>query len=428
MPLLNMLSVILILFLFSSAVVAQEDCLPGTFFDGSSCELCPSGTYQFKNGQTSCSPCPPGTYFPFSGGQGRDVCLPCPKNTFNDKEGATSKSACRPCPRGTASDQYSSRCLSCPPGTKVSVCGFDSFLSLGRCRSCHRFFCIENEPRPVCTVCESNYFSSARNSRKCSVCPLDSESAPRAANCRKCPRKGCQGCNDFEVYDPISVVDDPFVSFFKIRSSGCTRCPAGFVGNREVNATRCVRCAPGTFRNDTSSGPCLPCSSDSGTNAAGSSCVVCNKQQKFNARLQKCEACPKNHKSAGGKATVCELCPLGSIGSRNGCECLPGWAPSSDGVCRICPSGSQGPHFFERHCSTCRYMSIAPSAGTPAGGCRRCPSGTVSNQKPTECIPFSCPEGLLVGVDTCVSPSTNCAPGKTRRNFLSDGLETYSCT
>lgn len=420
----------MLLCIFSIAEASQEDCTPGTFYDGDSCKPCPSGTYQFKKGQTSCTPCPPGTYFSFVGGHGRDVCRPCPENTYQGNEGATSQSACKPCPRGTAAAPYSSHCLSCPPGSAVTVCDLESTVQSGRCRSCYRYFCWEYEPRPVCETCRKYYFASKPNSLKCDVCPTDSDSKAGSARCRKCPREGCQGCRNFMVYDPNDVVDDPFVSFDIVRTSGCRPCPAGFVGNREVNATRCVRCAPGTFKNDTSAGSCLPCSTDSKKIASGSSCSVCNQQQKFNPDSQRCEACGNNYFSAGGKGTTCMICPRGSTGSRDGCKCLPGWERASDGSCKICPPGSEGPHFYETTCSRCSPGKIARFAGTAADGCRPCPSGAVPNQRQTRCIPFSpsCPIGFFASGRECIAFATNCPKGKRRQNFLHPGkMENFSC-
>ena len=71
------------------------ECSPGTWFNGTQCEICPAGTY--------------------SEDYGNDYCLPCAPGRFNDVKGATSSRQCYPCPEGTVSqDSGQRRCLDCP--------------------------------------------------------------------------------------------------------------------------------------------------------------------------------------------------------------------------------------------------------------------------------------------------------------------------
>lgn len=431
MVIINALYAAALCCLLSWAHAARTDCVPGTFFNGRSCEPCPSGTYQYESGQTSCNLCPPGTYYPFTNGPGVDVCISCPKNTFNDKAGAISRSSCKPCPSGQISSENSSHCLSCPAGTEVNVCPRNRYILGGLCFGCDRGIdCYGSLPEPRCWECPYQY-ASKRNSHSCTKCPMNSYTLSGSPKCNICPKQGCQRCDEFMVYDPTTVVDQPFGYDDTERTSGCTPCPAGFVGNRYSNSVRCVRCAPGTFKKEGYIGRCERCRTDPEGIRSGSSCAECSRKQKFNPELQICEACPSGQISLGGKATKCKRCPRGSTPTQEGCKCLPGWEPTGPGRCRICPPGSQGPLPYRRRCSKCFSRTIAPKAGTPGGECQICPNGTEPNRRRTRCIPISvsCPAGFYLIHKTCYSHVTNCPQGQTRTNERSEsGLEDFICS
>ena len=50
-------------------------CPPGTYQSGSDCVLCPIGTFQLRDGQTSCTQCPAITSTKFLGAKLRQDCL-----------------------------------------------------------------------------------------------------------------------------------------------------------------------------------------------------------------------------------------------------------------------------------------------------------------------------------------------------------------
>lgn len=64
-------------------------CKPGTYSDASMavCELCPPGTFSFREGRARCVQCPPGKYAPKAGLR---VCWKCPEGTIGDR-GAQAK-------------------------------------------------------------------------------------------------------------------------------------------------------------------------------------------------------------------------------------------------------------------------------------------------------------------------------------------------
>lgn len=408
--------------LFSAAFgIDASSCEPGTFFNGKSCQLCPKGTYQYRKGQTGCIPCPPGTYLLFKGAPGRDICLPCQAGTFSKIKGATSSATCKRCPKGKSSVAYSSKCISCPKGFMMDVCTSDSYVENGVCLSCFRAFCGTSEPKLKCVKCLENEFAPKRNSPSCKTCPLFARSNPGSSKCTTCPRKGgCQGCGLFTVWDPKDI-DIDFVAGDPVRSDGCGPCDAGFVGNKEFNATRCVRCPTGTFRKEDDYGPCSPCDS-------GDDCVMCGVQQRYNKKKKRCNPCPPNQISKGGRATKCKPCPSGSESTRNGCVCKDGWGRNTDGDCQLCHPGSEGfSHFSHQFCSQCFDGYFAPKAGTKNEGCRPCPSGKISSNNRAKCV--ACPKGLRASGSKCVSKLTNCALDEVRVNvFDSDAnFEAFEC-
>lgn len=408
--------------------IDASSCKPGTFFNGTSCERCPRGTFQYRKGKTNCNPCPKGTYGPFEGAAGRDLCQPCPAGTFSKAKGAISAATCKQCPKGKSSVPYSSSCISCPKGKMMNVCNsIFQLVTNGVCQDCFKFFCSTYAPRLQCVDCPPLYFGPKRNSRQCGLCPLNSVSSSLSSKCSKCPRRGCKGCRSFQVFDPNFVVDDTFEGGDIERSDGCRPCPAGFVGNKEFNATRCVRCPSGTFKGEDQSGPCQTCESDKPSISSGSSCARCNKQQRLDVKKKICVQCPPSHESAGGLAKKCKPCPRGAVSTREGCQCAPGWGPAGKG-CKLCPPGTMAPdYFFYHRCTACRDGFFAPKAGTVFDACRPCPEGKVSSSDKSKCR--RCPKGLIVRDAKCVSPLTNCPPDKVRLNsFAKEGKrEEFLC-
>ena len=69
-------------------------CSEGTYFNGTSCNLCPKGSYSVGMGNLECKLCPPGKY--------------------NDNYGSNSIRQCYPCPEGKYSNIYGAKyCIDC---------------------------------------------------------------------------------------------------------------------------------------------------------------------------------------------------------------------------------------------------------------------------------------------------------------------------
>jgi len=147
-----------------SGSTACTSCPAGSYSDApgsNECTVCSTGTYSIS-GSVVCGPscpvdtlrivgsrclndgCPAGKYFNGS------TCNSCPTGTFYVGPGAKSVSECTPCAAGTYSTLGSPVCTKCPPGT--SLTGSE------------------------CTPCSAGTYSSSFGSTSCSTCPPDSTS------------------------------------------------------------------------------------------------------------------------------------------------------------------------------------------------------------------------------------------------------------
>lgn len=126
---------------------ACTSCSPGTYsaVGSAACaSSCPSGTLRIVGSRCLNDGCPAGKYFNGS------TCNSCPTGTFYVGPGAKSVSECTPCVAGTYSTLGSPVCTKCPPGT--SLTGSE------------------------CTPCSAGTYSSSFGSTSCSTCPPDSYS------------------------------------------------------------------------------------------------------------------------------------------------------------------------------------------------------------------------------------------------------------
>ena len=122
---------VLALCLLSQAVAEPANCKAGSYTEGSSCALCPAGTYNPSNGSTSAS-----------------ACLLCPAGTYQPTNGSSSALDCTACPAG----KY---CLSgCASSSGSGVCAVGTFSSLGNGTSAN------------CSMCPSNFYCSGPNQPK----------------------------------------------------------------------------------------------------------------------------------------------------------------------------------------------------------------------------------------------------------------------
>ena len=88
-------------------IVCEGECSAGEYFNGTSCVMCPAGTYSsgyttlvsdLAPNEQQCLLCPVGTYNPQSGASNIKQCYPCSEGTYNNKTG---QQYCRDCPELT---------------------------------------------------------------------------------------------------------------------------------------------------------------------------------------------------------------------------------------------------------------------------------------------------------------------------------------
>ena len=191
------MKVMLLLLLCLAAPLAEAQCAPGQFNDGSGsgCQSCPINFFNSDGLGTACDPCSNCTNCVSTSG----VCTNC-------FQGETpSAQTCSPCPSNTFSPGYLP-CQSCS-----SSCASCS-ASNGACTSCSSGFELSSGS---CNPCQSGFFSSGGTSA-----------------CQPCPN--CSACSS---------------------STGeCSACDPGF----ELTTATCTTCSSGTFSlGGTAS--CQPC-------------------------------------------------------------------------------------------------------------------------------------------------------------------------
>ena len=135
----------LLLFLLSTSnAINHTDCTPGTFFNGTTCDLCPPGTYQHNSGRKTCTHAPWYLLPVYKRTRARYVSSLSQKHVQPQSRRTTqlvaSLSACKRCPRGTGSAAYSFQCIACPAGSQISPCDFLGPVVDGLCLVCYRYF------------------------------------------------------------------------------------------------------------------------------------------------------------------------------------------------------------------------------------------------------------------------------------------------
>lgn len=413
------LSVTILTFLGLINILNAQQCSPGTYKDG-------------KN----CIDCPPGTFNSFSGALGKDLCQDCPTGTFNFLSGQTSPQACKLCPTLQSSTPGSSQCIACPPGFIIQP--GDSTI-------------------PRCTACSISTFSPNANTFECTTCPKGKVSITGSASCNLCPPGFGPVLFDFGKEECRKC---PFFRYNNGKLKECTRCPFGQRGNKKNGATQCFPCSLGKGFVRVSSTVCNKC--DSGENALNRRplcvkdgtpcpsnyftdrkgiCRTCTKLQRYISRKKKCRHCPSGSRSGGNLDTKCMPCPNGKVLVGDRCLCKEGFAGPEIGECTICPAGFR---WFREFTGLGRCLGCKPGTFSSQGSvtCETCPPDMVQPEsRQSSC--FKCSGGLIASTifvekygstarfdnprsrideetsrspsrSICVSPQTNCPPGRER--------------
>ncbi len=83
-------------------------CNAGSAGNGSSCSMCPAGTYSSVSGATTCTACPAGTASSLLGATSAATCFPCAAGSYSASSGAAT---CVACPAGYAPTADATGCL-----------------------------------------------------------------------------------------------------------------------------------------------------------------------------------------------------------------------------------------------------------------------------------------------------------------------------
>lgn len=410
------MSILLIISVLIATAIAHRrpQCGLGRFFTGSSCELCPTGTYNEDKAATSCTPCPTNTYNPFRGAQYRTVCTFCPPDSISMIEGASSIAVCKKCPRGQIAYSFGGICRpKCPPGR----------IAVGRKK---------------CLVC-SQLGEYAQNN-ECLRCPPFTSTlrlgASTLSDCVPCPPRTeflfgrCVPCNSFSFGPP---------SVFNEKTGTCQRCPPGTFSNRSET---CIPCGIGTISTGLSLGSCTPCPDGFGTKGAGASfcirngascpvnffvkkngdCVLCSKGSFVDERNEKCVVCPNGSVSDGRNVKKCTACRKGKIPNFRRDLCICGDGTFLRGTrCVKCPIGTfkdiSNIVDEELECMKCNPGQVARRGSVR---CEKCKGDTVAegefNSKCKTCRGKLIAK-FVVGQMRCVVPETDCPPGDFRGNI-----------
>lgn len=420
---------------------------------------CPLGSIPtFARNMQSCVPCLPGY---FHRGIYSKKCEPCPKNTFNAFIGGVTREACRPCGMFSVSDEASTSCTSCKPGS-VAV----------RASAC--VSCPPGSALPIrgtkCRLCAVGSFSSVPNTQRCEPCPRGTTPNEARTACvfRSCPPgqewigQSCVPCGPNRYRNgameacescPLRTVPDTNRSscvfckpgtqivnmFSEAFSRSCESCPTNLTTLGESKPV----CAVST---NTSSNP--PCSQYTFRDANGD-CNRCTRDEYIvntSDGGRACAPCPKGSWSVGGMARSCVACgkdqimlPPSSIQSLGDsrhisrCSCPDGHVVSDAydrlwnspdlskvAVCTKCPAGTYK-STGELRCEPCE-----PDEFSKAGSsvCEKCPDGMYSlPNMGASCVPLpTCPTGYTVRdpIDGCVRGATGCPIG-SRLQLIGDG-------
>lgn len=224
------------------------ECKNGMFWNGSTCELCPAGTYTRgleNNGAipTSCQPCSAGTY---SAIEGATWCSYCPSHSTS-VEGATDISFC------TCEDGYYNTdkvTVNCVPhcqagqrwtGTECVDCAAGTYLSSSGATECYRCFygSISEAGATSCTSCPEGFSTSALGSDTCYICAAGYE-GDGAGGC-VLARETCPSGEYYNGFQCVSLPENAQTDADDIRGwtcvSGYTRVGDNCILTTDLNIT-----------------------------------------------------------------------------------------------------------------------------------------------------------------------------------------------
>ncbi|GMI01307.1 hypothetical protein TrVE_jg13015 [Triparma verrucosa] len=436
------------------------DCAPGKFGDEAGemlCDACKGNTYTDVAGRQSCDYCPAGKQAenwdyalltsasnlndfyadrpdneatPDLPGSGSAACVPCEIGKFSkwtDGEGNPSETAQR------------TGCKSCMLSGMYGEGGVDGYTSDAGASTCY--------------MCPAGKHANKTLNGLCEFCTPGKYSNSEG--------RGVAGCSLCDAYGSSILGDDN-----PLRT--------GYIS--EANATDCLPCAAGKFKEDNE---CKDCTPGKYSEAAYNTCVDCGLGETSTAPFATCTKCPAGKYADSPGAVECLDCAVGKYSSSAGMgsgadegvgaySCAPcgshkiqlepgkwycDWCPagkyeesSDSNACTECDDGKfryEDSNFECRSCSLSNTYGYGYGNGVTFDGdadetgtahhnheeCYACPIGKsgfdyAQNTFGSNAC-FDCPANMYAGDGA--SYCSICKPGKTAANSGTDDSEANAC-
>jgi hypothetical protein len=315
----------------------EQDCLcvVGYFSAGSTCELCPAGTYKDTVEIThGCVTCSQNSYSPV----GASTCFQCPVHT-TAPAGSTSADACQ-CADGlffTPSTYSANNQKTCPfilEGYEWAHC--DQALVYEQTCSglaeCLGYSCFDGTT--ILCAQTGDLQSDAepilieKTPGGCESCPVNTYVSDTGEECTSCPTHAVSPAGSPDITDCTCDL-----GYTGVDGGTCTACGEGQY-KAVVGSAACVNC-PSSSISPAASAAVTDCKCNAGyTGPDGGTCQECGAgTYKDSIGSTACENCPVNtyfENTAALSVTECAPCPdssesiAGSI-SKNMCLCKPGF-------------------------------------------------------------------------------------------------------
>lgn len=343
---------------------------------GSTCQACPSGTYNELTSQSSeaaCLACPADSNAPDGSASILDCtcnagfyrqligasdlgCVPCPAATYSNVTGLTDEAQCQACPAFSTSAPASLVVGSCqcapgyygPDGAACSPCPNKTLnTEVGMVNATACLPCPPNASSPAgssACLCDGGFFGDPSRAIPCAACPEN-------------------------TYQPLSGMTSP---------EACVACPGNFTVSPRASTT-CL-CEAGYFGQPLAGQACASCPANATAVPGSVSVFQCGCRADFYGnpgRNVSCEPCPALSISAFGSRNISQcLCQPAYYGNPAGnvsCAACPTLATSIAGAQAVsecfCTAGSYGKPECNVSCVPCPDASFSEPGTTTASGC-----------------------------------------------------------
>jgi len=425
---------------FSPASAECLECDAGFYCIDAKRYACSPGTFSNGSRKSFCEECPPGTLLPTSRGESIDNCIPCSAGTYSTRV-ANSGSSCTLCPQGTwfngtgASDL--NQCIKCPEGyyqdqegqtssgsCKICSPGYISSEGSGTCTPCNMGTFSPDPGRTTCDQCRPGSFSNVTGSSSCTLCNPGTYNpdwgSGSADDCIHCLNGGsaeyganssatCNECTPgYYLVGSSCVLCAPGSYSFVDGAVECSLCPKGtyLPSSGGNSATQCVSCAEGSYSSEQGQERCLLCPAGTFSTVKGANdssvCQPCPAGYTSDAGSFSCFACPPGTYAPTAQTPACIPCPMGSFSNSTNStscyNCAPGSYADAElsTVCKLCNSGTYNPlpsSISVNNCTLCPKGTYSSTvSATSQLHCKDCEAGTFCDENGMN-EPKKCPKG-----------------------------------